>query len=187
MDHGTLRWAKWSQDLIDITLRRMDHDRDGRISFSDFATTVQVQNPGYFHLLGRNLTLYQRKDKYFLSFHSVMILLINDNLQDIGVKPVSMCWQKSHAWLLLFFFAWIHVAMDIQTEMSTTPFSTFWNLGLCALHSVQLICNWEFKVCSVCLIGCLFYRRRGAKVIFSWLGSILFAGSVLAHCYNNHI
>ena len=64
----------------------MDHDRDGRISFSDFATTVQVQNPGYFHLLGRNLTLYQRKDKYFLSFHSVMILLINDNLQDIGVK-----------------------------------------------------------------------------------------------------
>ena len=83
------------------------------------------------------------------------------------------------------FLAWIHVAMDIQTEMSTTPFSTFWNLGLCALHSVQLICNWEFKVCSVCLIGCLFYRRRGAKVIFSWLGSILFAGSVLAHCFNN--
>ena len=30
------------QDLIDITLRRMDHDRDGRISFSDFSTTVQV-------------------------------------------------------------------------------------------------------------------------------------------------
>ena len=37
-------WGKAAvfQDLIDITLRRMDHDRDGRISFSDFSTTVQV-------------------------------------------------------------------------------------------------------------------------------------------------
>ena len=28
------------QDLVDLTLRRMDHDRDGRISHADFLTTV---------------------------------------------------------------------------------------------------------------------------------------------------
>ena len=43
VDEGDF-WGKAAvfQDLIDITLRRMDHDRDGRISFSDFSTTVQV-------------------------------------------------------------------------------------------------------------------------------------------------
>ena len=28
------------KDLIEITLRRMDHDRDGRVSFDDFRMTV---------------------------------------------------------------------------------------------------------------------------------------------------
>ena len=60
------------QDLIDITLRRMDHDRDGRISFSDFATTVQVQNPGYNQIY----TSYQLSEKHFLSLHCLMIMLM---------------------------------------------------------------------------------------------------------------
>ena len=29
-----------SKDLIDMTIKKMDHDKDGQISFSDFATTV---------------------------------------------------------------------------------------------------------------------------------------------------
>ena len=28
------------KDLIDMTLKKMDHDRDGRVSFSDFSITV---------------------------------------------------------------------------------------------------------------------------------------------------
>ena len=28
------------KDLIDMTIRKMDHDHDGKISFSDFSTTV---------------------------------------------------------------------------------------------------------------------------------------------------
>ena len=28
------------KDLIEITLRRMDHDKDGRVSFEDFRMTV---------------------------------------------------------------------------------------------------------------------------------------------------
>ena len=28
------------KDLIDMTIKKMDHDKDGRISYSDFATTV---------------------------------------------------------------------------------------------------------------------------------------------------
>ena len=171
---------KWSQDLIDITLRRMDHDRDGRISFSDFATTVQVQNPGYFHLLGRNLTLYQRKDKYFLSFHSVIIRLINDNLQGTGVKPVSMFWQKSHAWLFLLF------CMNSRCYGYTNGnvYNTLFNI-----LKFGSLCNWfvnessKFVVC-VWLVVC--FTGEGAPKFFSWLGSILFAGSVLAHCYINH-
>lgn len=31
---------KKPKDLVDITLRRMDHDRDGRISYTDFLITV---------------------------------------------------------------------------------------------------------------------------------------------------
>ena len=31
------------KDLVDITMRRMDHDKDGRISFPDFERTVKVQ------------------------------------------------------------------------------------------------------------------------------------------------
>ena len=34
------------QDLIDITLRRMDHDKDGRLSYSDFERSVQVISQG---------------------------------------------------------------------------------------------------------------------------------------------
>ena len=32
------------KDLIEITLRRMDHDRDGRVSFDDFRMTVLQVN-----------------------------------------------------------------------------------------------------------------------------------------------
>ena len=28
------------KDLIDMTIKKMDHDKDGRISYSDFASTV---------------------------------------------------------------------------------------------------------------------------------------------------
>ena len=31
------------QDLIDLTIRKMDHDRDGRISFLDFSATVSKE------------------------------------------------------------------------------------------------------------------------------------------------
>ena len=34
------------KDLVDITMRRMDHDKDGRVSFPDFERTVQVQLSG---------------------------------------------------------------------------------------------------------------------------------------------
>ena len=28
------------KDLVDMTIKKMDHDRDGRISFSDYSITV---------------------------------------------------------------------------------------------------------------------------------------------------
>ena len=36
------------KDLIEITLRRMDHDRDGRVSFDDFRMTVLQVNKRLF-------------------------------------------------------------------------------------------------------------------------------------------
>ena len=60
-------WGKAAvfQDLIDITLRRMDHDRDGRISFSDFSTTVQV----HWNFL-------------LIDFHLDCIIYFHDHLRD---------------------------------------------------------------------------------------------------------
>ena len=31
------------KDLIDMTIRKMDHDHDGKISFSDFSATVDKE------------------------------------------------------------------------------------------------------------------------------------------------
>ena len=57
------------QDLIDITLRRMDHDRDGRISFSDFSTTVQV----HWKII-------------LIDFHLDCIIYFHDHLRDCPQK-----------------------------------------------------------------------------------------------------
>ena len=37
-------FSNLDQDLIDITMRKMDHDRDGRVSFTDYLETVRVRN-----------------------------------------------------------------------------------------------------------------------------------------------
>ena len=37
------------KDLIEMTMRKMDQDRDGRVSYSDFMATVQEVNDNIFH------------------------------------------------------------------------------------------------------------------------------------------
>ena len=51
------------QDLIDITLRRMDQDRDGRVSYEDFRATVE-QEPLLMEAFGECLP-YNKKGLEF--------------------------------------------------------------------------------------------------------------------------
>jgi Ca2+-binding EF-hand superfamily protein len=38
----TLGYVNITQDLIEMTIKKLDLDRDGKVSFSDFETTVKA-------------------------------------------------------------------------------------------------------------------------------------------------
>ena len=88
--------------------------------------------------------------------------------------------NQFHAWVFLFF------CMNSRCYGYTNGnvYNTLFNI-----LKFGSLCNWfvnessKFVVC-VWLVVC--FTGEGAPKFFSWLGSILFAGSVLAHCYINH-
>ena len=54
------------KDLIDMTIRKMDHDHDGKISFSDFSMTV-LKEPLLMEAFGTCLPTSQAGVKFIMS------------------------------------------------------------------------------------------------------------------------